>query len=74
MREFKPCPFSGNTKFFVTPEDRFYELQGEYASASLRIECRTCNAEMWEHSWGERDYDKRIQMLADKWSRRVSGG
>lgn len=74
MPEFKSCPFCGYTNLEVTPNDRFYELQGKHVTASLRLVCRMCKTEMWEHSWGERDYDKRVQMLADKWNRRANDG
>ena len=73
MPEFIPCPFCGNAEFHFTTERSFYEVKVETGSASIRMTCSKCSADMWEHSWGERDYDKRIQMLADKWNRRVSG-
>lgn len=72
MPEFKPCPFCGNTKFDITPDITFYELQVESGSASVRMTCHECNADMWEHSWGEHDYYKRVHMLANKWNRRVN--
>lgn len=72
MAEFKPCPFCGNTEFEVTSENDFYGLQRKNDRASISVRCWPCNMEYWEHSWGERDYDKRVQMLADKWNRRVN--
>ena len=72
MPEFNPCPFCGNTHFTITPERRFYEMQSESGTASICARCFVCDADMWEHSLGERDYDKRIQMLADKWNRRAN--
>ena len=74
MPEFKPCPFCGNTEFEITPERRFLELQLESGSATIHVSCRECKTEMWEHSYAEHDYDKRVQMLADKWNRRANNG
>lgn len=74
MPELKPCPFCGNTELSVSSRENFYELQGESGTASIHVTCWECGTDQWEHSWSEHDYDKRIQMLADKWNRRVSGG
>ena len=72
MPEFKPCPFCGNTELSVTSKANFCELQGETGSASIHVTCWKCSTDQWEHSWGEHNYDKRVQLLADKWNRRAN--
>lgn len=71
MTELKPCPFCGNKKFDVTREKIFYELQGETGSASVRLTCWDCQTDMWEHTWAEKDYYKRVELLVKKWNRRA---
>jgi hypothetical protein len=67
----KPCPFCGNTKLAVTPKNQFYEVQGEYGDAAISIRCWECSVDMYEHSRTERTYEKRVELLIDKWNRRV---
>lgn len=71
MYELKPCPFCGNTKLEVTTKNQFYEVQGEYGVAAICVRCWTCSADMYDHTRTEKDYYKRVQMLVDKWNRRL---
>jgi hypothetical protein len=73
MAEFNPCPFCGGDDLKVTSKSDFYELQGQYGQASVRVTCWKCDMDMWEFSLNERDYAKRLELLAMKWNRRVSG-
>jgi hypothetical protein len=70
--KLKPCPFCGNKKFEITPKLHFYELQGIYGDAAIEVRCWNCSTEMWEHSRTEKNYDKRVAMLAEKWNRRAT--
>lgn len=70
--KLRECPFCGNTKFEITPESHFYELQGIYGDAAIEIRCRKCTMELWEHTRTETDYSKRLDLLVEKWNRRAT--
>lgn len=68
---FAACPFCGlaDLKFF--DKDLFDSLQKGRMKVSLYVRCNVCEAEMWEHTWAEDNYEKRMRLLAEKWNRRV---
>lgn len=72
MPEFKSCPFCGGTNFYITPKEDVDYLQKRYGKVSIYIRCRSCEVEMWEHSFTEEDYGNRLRLLAENWNRRVS--
>lgn len=70
--ELKPCPFCGETKSLqVDSRKTFYELQGENGEAALCMSCEKCALDMWEHSFRVHNYEKRLELLAKKWNRRI---
>jgi len=70
---FKPCPFCGRSDKVVVMTDKFfYELQGEYDAATLTVRCERCRAELNDHSWKERNYNRRVAILRRKWNKRVA--
>ena len=68
---FNPCPFCGGENIHVFDKDLFDTLQKGRMKVSLYVRCVTCEAEMWEHTFAEGNYEKRVQMLAEKWNRRA---
>lgn len=68
--KLKPCPFCGGKDMSITKENVFYELQGRYGGAAIKIRCLNCNVEMLEHSRFEHDYRKRVEQAVEKWNRR----
>lgn len=69
MIKFKPCPMCGKTKRLqITPEGQYANIFGSTGSAAIRVECMDCNIELWEHTYKEPEYIKRMEMLADKWN------
>lgn len=74
MIELKPCPFCGGTKLEIDSREFFELLQTESDYTCISIECKTqgCYAQMFEHTREERDYDKRVELLVEKWNRRVN--
>lgn len=71
MPEFNPCPFCGRTDFYVFDKDLFDTLQRGRMKVSVYVRCNVCEAEMWEHTWAEDNYGKRLRLLAEKWNRRA---
>ena len=71
MPEFKHCPFCGGTDLRIDHEDDFDFLDEKYSKASLHMRCATCDVEMWEHTFDEHDYGKRLRLLAEKWNKRA---
>lgn len=70
MPEFRPCPFCGGADFKVFDKDLFDSLQKGRMKVSVYVRCNVCEVEMWEHTWTENDYRKRVRLLAEKWNRR----
>lgn len=55
----------------ITKRSDFYELQGKYGGAAIKISCCNCDADMWELSRFEHDYKKRVKQAVEKWNRRA---
>lgn len=72
MVNIKSCPCCGNTNLDITGESDFYFLQGENGKACLRIGCWECYLEMFDHTYSEKDYNKRLEILLMKWNRRIA--
>ena len=72
MIDIKPCPCCGNTKLDIFGESDFYFLQGEHGKSCISIRCWKCHLEMYEHTFSEKDYNKRREMLLTKWNRRTN--
>lgn len=68
---FAACPFCGGTALDIDHEDDFDFLDEKYSKASLHMRCATCDVEMWEHTFDEHVYGKRLRLLAKKWNRRA---
>lgn len=71
MPEFKPCPFCGGADVDLAEKDDFDFLERKYGKASIYIRCRSCEVEMWEHTFSENDYAARLRLLTEKWNRRT---
>ena len=69
---FAACPFCGRTAFDIDHEEDFDFLDEKYSKASLHMRCATCDVEMWEHTFDEHVYGKRLRLLAEKWNRRAA--
>ena len=52
----------------ITPEDQYINIINSTGSAAIRVECLDCDLELWEHTYKEPEYTKRLEMLADKWN------
>ena len=71
--KFKPCPICGRDGSLVLlSKDSFEELQNNNGYAAVNLECVRCNIEMWEFTFDERNYDLRVDYLADKWNKRFA--
>lgn len=71
MIDIKPCPFCGGTALNITAESDFKLLQGRNGKTCIAIRCWNCNVDMFDHTYSEKNYDKRLEMLLAKWNRRV---
>ena len=73
MLELKSCPFCGGTELVIDSRELFEELQSKNGDACISVDCKTpgCYAHMFEHTHDEHDYDKRVELLVEKWNRRV---
>lgn len=70
---FKACPFCGRAdKVVVLGKQWFYELQGENDTAAMVVKCERCNAEIWEHTTSEKNYEKRVELVRKKWNKRAA--
>lgn len=70
MIDIKPCPFCGGTNLDISAESDFYHLQKKHGNACIDIRCWNCHVDMFEHTYSEKDYNKRREMLLTKWNRR----
>lgn len=69
MSAFKSCPLCGKTKRLqITSEDQYLKIFNGTGSAAIRVECMDCDIELWEHTYKEPEYSKRLEILADKWN------
>lgn len=73
MLELKPCPFCGGTNLVIDSREMFEEMQAENGCACICVDCKTpgCDANMFEHTHSVTDYDRRVELLVEKWNRRV---
>lgn len=67
----KPCPICGNTAFYITGEEYFNDMQSKVGSAPLGISCSMCGLDLWERTYTEHNYQKRLILAAEKWNRRT---
>lgn len=70
----KPCPFCGNTKLFVTAEDRFARLVENHGTAMISLKCSVCDTEMPLYHVPNENYWMGVGMLVGKWNTRNDGG
>jgi hypothetical protein len=56
----------------IDPRNIFKKLQRKKGAACISLDCMTpgCNAHLYEHTNSEHDYDKRVELLVEKWNRR----
>lgn len=71
MIDIKPCPCCGNTNLDIFGESDFNLLQRKHGKSCIAIRCWECHLEMFDHTYSEMDYNKRLEMLLTKWNRRV---
>lgn len=72
MIKIAPCPFCGRTDLDVSTESDFNLLQRRNGgTACIAVRCWHCYADMFEHTYSEKDYNKRLEMLLTKWNRRA---
>lgn len=69
----KPCPFCGNTKLFVTAEDRFARLVENHGTAMISLKCSVCDTEMPLYHVPNENYWMGVGMLVGKWNTRNGG-
>lgn len=72
MAELKPCPFCG-WEVYIT-QKRAYKAAFGNCGGCVKIRCKHCETEMWEHSKNEENYETIVKRLAEKWNRRISNG
>lgn len=70
---FMACPFCGRTdKVVVLDEHLFYKLQGKYGTAAVSVECKRCSVDVYEHTSAEKNYEKRLELMRQKWNKRAA--
>lgn len=72
MIDIKPCPCCGNTNLDILEESSFRYLQEKHGKTCISIRCWNCYLEMFDHTYSEKDYNKRLEMILTKWNRRPS--
>lgn len=68
MSKFKPCPFCGRIPKPIS-KAIFYECEAKHGNAMIAVECE-CGVNFHDYTFDEIDYDKRLEILADKWNKR----
>lgn len=68
--KFDPCPFCGETNFDVSSKKLFKQLLKENGRACIRISCRNCRLDMYEHT-DDVPYEEKLDLLKEKWNRRA---
>lgn len=74
MIEIAPCPFCGGTDLDVSTESDFNHLQRIRGKTCIAIRCWNCYVDMFDHTYSETDYNKRLEIILTKWNRRVQCG
>ena len=70
---FMACPFCGRTDKVVVMDKRFfYGLQGEYDTACITVKCERCMVELHDHTWSEKNYERRVDILRREWNKRAA--
>ena len=67
----KPCPFCGNDELDFTEADSFATLSEADGKAAIRMSCRNCNVDMYDHTCAETNYQIRKFLLIAKWNMRA---
>lgn len=67
----KHCPICGRTPT-VESKVMFYELEAKNGKACLSLECK-CGLQFFDYTFDEKDYDKRVEILSEKWGERYEG-
>ena len=69
--ELKPCPFCGSTDYLrITPKLMFYENYEKNGGATISIECKKCDMELYEHDYKGMNYIMKADLLLHKWNER----
>ena len=67
----RPCPFCGKSEMDFTGVDSFQELSEDDGKACIRMSCKNCNIDMYDHTYAERNYQVRKFLLITKWNMRA---
>lgn len=75
--ELMPCPLCGGTEFLLTSREDHDDLCGKNGGACISLDCK-CGLQFYIHHDYDGNtqgrgvsYDQKLQILADKWNRRV---
>ena len=71
--EKKGCPFCGGTNLWVTDRKSYEEVLGRKGKAAVSVQCKGCSCTLYslQKETAETEYERRIEILWEKWNRRV---
>lgn len=69
FKDVKPCPLCRSTAHLeITPRESYYEMLGEYGSACIKMACRKCHLDLYNHEDRVRVYETKVDHLVKKWN------